>query len=88
MSTSSSISFERRDGRVTINEYRVVVTLGGRVAYGPWCFTKRDARTHAGTVRRGLFDEAEAEQRLSAESRARVMRARVQIDHDRRVLCG
>lgn len=86
MSTnSSSITFERRDGRVTINEYRVVVTVGGRQGFGPWCFTKRDARLHAEAVRRETFDVEAAERRLGSESVARTERARTEIEHDRTV---
>ena len=81
----SDYTIERRDGRVTISEYRVVVTVGGRAAGGPWCFSRRDAASHIGALRRSLFDEATAERQLSANSRDRCDRIRQRLEADRRL---
>lgn len=79
-----TVSFERRDGRISQNEYRVVVTVGDKTAAGAWSFTKADARRGVEALRRSLFDADEAERRLADESNRRGRKIRESLAVDRR----
>lgn len=79
------VSFERRDGRLTVSEYRAVVTAYGAVATGEWCYTKKDAGETVEALRRSLFDAERAGERVATEGVARIVRMRTRLDAERRV---
>lgn len=79
------VTYERREGRITVNEYRASVDLGGgRVVMGGWQYTKRLAKVELdAALRRDV--EANGEARLAAESARRMAATRTKLDTDRRV---
>ena len=78
-------TIERRDGRVTMHEYRAVVTVNGQRAVGSWQYARKTAVADVRLLRASLFDPDKAEARLVAESQRRCRATRTAIETDRRI---
>lgn len=81
MSSSPSVRYEWREGRITERECRVIV---GGIA-GPWRYTKTNAKTDVPALRATLAQKNGGEQAMAANTARRVRAARLALEYDRRV---